>query len=123
MKGSHLPGQEGAAAGAASWARPKIARATALLAAADVDLRGRDRLDRVAVLEMLVARLAALSAVARAVGSSRTGRAVSRPEPGATRARTRHSPAAWPGCMIAAPAWAVPGVGSAQPAEAPCRSR
>lgn len=40
----------------------KVARATALVAAADLDLRGRSAQDGVAVLETLVARLAALSA-------------------------------------------------------------
>lgn len=74
-KGSTFPAkkamQQGAKLGSA-----KIARATALVAAADLDLHGRTAQDPVAVLETLVARLAALSA-GRPAGRS-GGRAAAR---------------------------------------------
>lgn len=73
IKGSPFPAkkamQQGAKLGPA-----KIARATALVAAADLDLRGRSAQDGVAVLETLVARLAALSAGRAAAGARRPAR-------------------------------------------------
>jgi DNA polymerase-3 subunit delta len=69
MKGSPFPAkkamQQGRKLGSA-----KIARATKLVAAADVDLRGRTAQDGPAVLETLVARLAALSGSPGSAGRS-----------------------------------------------------
>ncbi len=80
MKGSPFPAkkamQQGRKLGSA-----KIARATALVAAADVDLRGRTAQDPVAVLQTLVARLAALSAGR----SSQSGRAAPARRPARAR--------------------------------------
>lgn len=60
MKGSTYPAKKALNQGR-KLGPEKIARATALLAAADLDLRGRTSQDGQAVLEVLVARLAALS--------------------------------------------------------------
>lgn len=75
IKGSPFPAkkamQQGRKLGSA-----KIARATKLVAAADVDLRGRTAQDGPAVLETLVARLAALSgSPARPGSAGRSGSA------------------------------------------------
>ncbi len=60
MKGSTFPAKK-ALAQANKLGSQRIARATRLVAAADVDLRGRTEQSGEAVLETLVARLAALS--------------------------------------------------------------
>ncbi len=61
IKGSSFPAKK-AMQQATKLGSAKIVRATTLVAAADLDLRGRTAQDPVAVLETLVARLAALSA-------------------------------------------------------------
>jgi DNA polymerase III subunit delta len=53
----------------------KVARATALVASADLDLRGRNGQDSVVVLETLVARLAALSGGRSGAAGRRPARA------------------------------------------------
>jgi DNA polymerase-3 subunit delta len=73
IKGSPFPAKK-AMQQAAKLGPAKIARATALVAAADLDLRGRSAQDGVAVLETLVARLAALSAGRAAAGARRPAR-------------------------------------------------
>jgi DNA polymerase-3 subunit delta len=60
MKGSAYPAKK-ALAQAASLGSAKVARATQLLAQADLELRGRTEQPGEQVLELLVARLAALS--------------------------------------------------------------
>lgn len=60
MKGSTFPAKK-ALAQSRKLGSAKLARATALVAGADLDLRGRSPRDGAAVLETLVARLAALS--------------------------------------------------------------
>src|SRR5690606_35232574 len=60
MKGSTFPAKK-ALLQARKLGGARIARATRLVAAADVDLRGRTGQDGAAVLETLVARLAAMS--------------------------------------------------------------
>ena len=60
MKGSTFPAKK-AVAQTAALGSAKVARATRLLAAADLDLRGRIEGSGEQVLEVLVARLAALS--------------------------------------------------------------
>lgn len=61
----------------------KLRRALTLVAEADIDLRGRSAQDGAAQLEVLVARLAALSGGARAAGGARGRQA--RPARAATR--------------------------------------
>ena len=61
MKGSTFPAKKAMEQGR-RLGSAKVARATVLLAAADADLRGRTAQDAQAVIETLVARLAALSA-------------------------------------------------------------
>ncbi len=61
MKGSSFPAKKAMEQGR-RLGSAKVARATVLLAAADADLRGRTAQDAQAVIETLVARLAALSA-------------------------------------------------------------
>jgi len=61
IKGSPFPAKK-AMQQSRKLGSAKVARATVLVAAADLDLRGRAGQDAVAVLETLVARLAALSA-------------------------------------------------------------
>lgn len=63
MKGSTFPAKKAMEQGR-RLGGAKIARATVLLAAADADLRGRSAQDSQAVVEKLVARLAALSSSA-----------------------------------------------------------
>ena len=65
MKGSTFPAKK-ALAQSGRLGSARLARALALVAAADVDVRGRTAQDATAVLETLVARLAALSGRARA---------------------------------------------------------
>lgn len=60
MKGSTFPAKK-ALAQCSKLGSARLARATRLLAEADVDLRGRTAQDGTAVLEVLVARLAMLS--------------------------------------------------------------
>lgn len=75
IKGSAFPAKK-AMQQASKLGSAKIARATVLVAAADLDLRGRTAQDPVTVLETLVARLAALSSgrsAARSGSSSRPG--------------------------------------------------
>lgn len=60
MKGSTFPAKK-ALAQSGKLGSARLARATQLLADADVDLRGRTAQDGTAVLEVLVARLAALT--------------------------------------------------------------
>jgi DNA polymerase-3 subunit delta len=60
MKGSTFPAKK-ALAQTSALGSAKVARATQLLAVADVDLRGRTEASGEQVLEVLVARLAALS--------------------------------------------------------------
>jgi DNA polymerase-3 subunit delta len=69
IKGSPFPAKK-AMQQSRKLGSAKVARATALVAAADLDLRGRTAQDGVAVLETLVARLAALSG-SRATSSGR----------------------------------------------------
>jgi DNA polymerase-3 subunit delta len=69
IKGSPFPAKK-AMQQSRKLGSAKVARATALVAAADLDLRGRTAQDGVAVLETLVARLAALSGT-RSAGSGR----------------------------------------------------
>ncbi len=61
MKGSTFPAKK-ALAQSSALGSAKLARATQLMAAADLDLRGRTEQSGAQVLEVLVARLAALSA-------------------------------------------------------------
>lgn len=68
MKGSTFPAKKALVQGTRLGAA-KVARAVQLLAAADVDLRGATALPAEAVLELLVARLAALSASAGRAGA------------------------------------------------------
>ncbi len=68
MKGSPFPAKK-AMQQARKLGSAKVARATVLVAAADMDLRGRTAQDPVAVLETLVARLAALSGARRTAAS------------------------------------------------------
>ncbi|CAN5511116.1 hypothetical protein BH10ACT3_BH10ACT3_01360 [soil metagenome] len=68
MKGSTFPAKK-ALTQSNKLGSAKLARATRLMAAADVDLRGRTEQSGEVVLETLVARLAAMSAQ----GSNRTG--------------------------------------------------
>lgn len=69
MKGSTFPAKK-ALAQANRLGSERIARAVELVAAADLDLRGRTAQDGGAVMETLVARLAALSGRARRGGAS-----------------------------------------------------
>ncbi len=76
MKGSTFPAKK-ALTQSSKLGSARLARATQLLAAADVDLRGRTAQDGAAVLDVLVARLAML---ARSGGADRArGGAVARP--------------------------------------------
>lgn len=61
MKGSTFPAKK-ALAQTRALGHAKVVRSVQLVAGADLDLRGRSPLDGAAVLEVLVARLAALSA-------------------------------------------------------------
>jgi len=65
MKGSSFPAKKAMEQGR-RLGGAKVARATVLLAGADADLRGRTAQDAQAVIETLVARLAALSSSASA---------------------------------------------------------
>jgi DNA polymerase-3 subunit delta len=72
MKGSTFPAKK-ALAQANRLGSAKIARAVQLLARADVDLRGRTGAPAEQTLEVLVARLAALSSGGRSASGGRSG--------------------------------------------------
>jgi DNA polymerase-3 subunit delta len=71
IKGSPFPAKK-AMQQSRKLGSAKVARATALVAGADLDLRGRTAQDGVAVLETLVARLAALSGTRSAASGRRS---------------------------------------------------
>lgn len=74
IKGSAFPAKK-AMQQSRKLGHAKVARCTALVAAADLDLRGRSAQEGTAVLETLVARLAALSASSGSGAARRPARA------------------------------------------------